>query len=62
MITRTGGNYIINGGLFALDEGQVVSHPGDASVDEFDSAAEAEAEHRRQYPEQYVEAEVEEEA
>lgn len=55
MITRTVGNYIINGGLFALAEGQVVSHPTDAVVEAFDSAAEAEAEHRRRYPELYAE-------
>ena len=55
MITRTVGNYIINGGLFALAEGQVVSHPTDAVVEAFDSAAEAEAEHRRRYPDLYAE-------
>jgi hypothetical protein len=58
MITRTGGNYIINGGLFTLDEGQVVSHPFDAVVDSFGSAEEAEAEHRRRHPEQYDEDEA----
>ena len=58
MITRTAGSYIINGGLFALAEGQVVSHPTDAVVEAFDSAAEAEAEHQRRYPEQYVEDET----
>ena len=57
MITRTVGNYIINGGLFALAEGQVVSHPTDAVVEAFDSAAEAEAEHRRRYPDLYAEDE-----
>ena len=57
MITRTVGNYIINGGLFALAEGQVVSHPTDAVVETFDSAAEAEAEHRRRYPDLYAEDE-----
>ena len=57
MITRTVGNYIINGGLFALAEGQVVSHPTDAVVEAFDSASEAEAEHRRRYPDLYAEDE-----
>ena len=55
MITRTAGSYIINGGLFALAEGQVVSHPTDAVVEAFDSAAKAEAEHRRRYPDLYAE-------
>lgn len=57
MITRTVGNFIINGGLFALAEDQVVSHPVDAVVESFDSAAEAEAEHRRRYPDLYAEDE-----
>lgn len=55
MITRAAGSYIINGGLFALEDGQVVSHPTDAVVEAFDSAAEAEAEHRRRYPELHAE-------
>lgn len=57
MITRTAGNYIINGGLFTLSENQVVSHPSDAEVEVFGSAEEAENEHQRRYPEQYVEEE-----
>ncbi len=57
MITRTVGNFIINGGLFALAEDQVVSHPTDAVVETFDSAEEAEAEHRRRYPDLYAEEE-----
>lgn len=57
MITRTAGAYIINGALFVLTGGQVVSHPTDAVVEVFDSAEEAEAEHRRRYPDQYVEEE-----
>ena len=57
MITRTAGSYIINGGLFALAEGQVVSHPTDAVVETFGSAEDAEAEHRRRYPELYAEDE-----
>ena len=55
MITRTAGNFIVNGGLFTLAENQVVSHPADAVVEPFDSAEEAEAEHRRRYPEVYAE-------
>lgn len=55
MITRTAGSYIINGGLFPLAEGQVVSHPTDAVVEAFNSAAEAEAEHRRRYPHLHAE-------
>ena len=58
MITRTAGAFIINGALFVLADGQVVSHPTDAVVEPFDSAAEAEAEHQRRYPEQYVEDET----
>ena len=57
MITRTAGNYIINGGLFTLSENQVVSHPSDAEVEVFGSAEEAENAHQRRYPEQYVEEE-----
>ena len=55
MITRVAGSYIINGGLFTLGEGQVVSHPTDAVVEAFNSAEEAEAEHRRRYPDVYAE-------
>lgn len=57
MITRTGGFYIINGALFVLSYDQVVSHPSDAVVEVFDTAEEAEAEHQRRYPDQYVEEE-----
>ena len=57
MITRTGGFYIINRALFVLSSDQVVSHPSDAEVEVFGSAEEAENEHQRRYPDQYVEEE-----
>lgn len=59
MITRTAGAFIINGALFVLADGQVVSHPVDAVVESFDSAAEAEAEHRLRNPQEYAEDEYE---
>ena len=59
MITQTAGNFIINGGCFALAEGQVVSHPTDAVVEAFDSPEAAEAEHQRRYPEVYAEHDYE---
>jgi zona occludens toxin (predicted ATPase) len=53
MITRTEGHWIISGALVCLDEGQVVSHPSDASVEQFETAEAAMAEHEARYPDQY---------
>lgn len=53
MIERQNVNLIVNGGLFVIRGTQVVAYRNDASVEEFDTAEEAEAEHQQRYPEQY---------
>lgn len=54
MITRQGpAYYIVNSSAVSLTADQVVSHPDNAVVQEFDTEEEMLAAHQAQYPEQY---------
>lgn len=53
MIEKKNINAIINGCLFIVTGTQVVAYRNDASVEEFDTAEEAEAVYVQRYPEQY---------
>lgn len=56
IITKTRGYFIINSTAISLDGKNVVSFRDDAIVQEFENEALMLDAHRKQFPEQYVEA------
>ena len=59
VLTKTSGNWIINGALYELEEGiTIVSYRDDAVVEgPFPDPETMEAAHREQFPEQYLSSE-----
>jgi len=55
IITKTEGYFIVNRGLFILNEGNILSYNSETSVQEFETEAEAIDAHILQFPDDYLE-------
>lgn len=55
IITKTEGYFIVNGGLFILNDGSNLSYNSETSVQEFETEAEAIDAHILQFPDYHTE-------